>query len=52
VLFYQELICKALTNKREDEYGKDLTKWGREIIEAAKAEIPKDMPVMMRVSAK
>ncbi|MED4241117.1 NADH:flavin oxidoreductase/NADH oxidase [Priestia megaterium] len=41
-----------LTNKREDEYGKDLTKFGREIIEAAKAEIPEDMPLMMRISAK
>ncbi|MED4691594.1 NADH:flavin oxidoreductase/NADH oxidase [Peribacillus frigoritolerans] len=41
-----------LTNKREDEYGQDLTKFGREIIEAAKAEIPGDMPLMMRISAK
>ncbi len=41
-----------LTNKRDDEYGKDLTKFGREIIEAAKAEIPEDMPLMMRISAK
>jgi len=41
-----------LTNKREDEYGKDLTKFGREIIEAAKAEMPEDMPLIMRISAK
>jgi NADPH2 dehydrogenase len=41
-----------LTNRREDEYGKDLTKFGREIIEAAKSEIPEDMPLMMRISAK
>ena len=41
-----------LTNKRDDEYGKDLTKFGREIIEAAKAEMPEDMPLMMRISAK
>lgn len=41
-----------LTNKREDEYGKDLTKFGREIIQAAKAEMPADMPLMMRISAK
>jgi 2,4-dienoyl-CoA reductase-like NADH-dependent reductase (Old Yellow Enzyme family) len=41
-----------LTNKREDEYGQDLTKFGREIIQAAKAEIPADMPLMMRISAK
>ncbi|MUT66862.1 NADH:flavin oxidoreductase/NADH oxidase [Paenibacillus sp. NEAU-GSW1] len=41
-----------LTNKREDEYGKDLTKFGREVIEAVKAEMPEDMPLMMRISAK
>ena len=41
-----------LTNKRDDEYGKDLTKFGREVIEAAKAEIPEDMPLIMRISAK
>ena len=41
-----------LTNKRDDEYGKDLTKFGREIIEAAKAEMPDDMPLIMRISAK
>lgn len=41
-----------LTNKREDEYGQDLTLFGREIIQAAKAEMPKDMPLMMRISAK
>ncbi|MDQ6420420.1 NADH:flavin oxidoreductase/NADH oxidase [Paenibacillus sp. LHD-117] len=41
-----------LTNKRDDEYGKDLTKFGREIIEAAKAEMPEDMPLIMRISAK
>ncbi|WP_019639619.1 NADH:flavin oxidoreductase/NADH oxidase [Paenibacillus fonticola] len=41
-----------LTNQRDDEYGKDLTKFGREIIEAAKAEMPDDMPLIMRISAK
>ncbi|WP_342047503.1 NADH:flavin oxidoreductase/NADH oxidase [Bacillus sp. OTU530] len=41
-----------LTNKRDDEYGKDLTKFGREIIEAVKAEMPDDMPLIMRISAK
>jgi len=40
-----------LTNKRDDEYGKDLTKFGSEIIKAAKNEIPKDMPLIMRLSA-
>jgi NADPH2 dehydrogenase len=42
----------TLTNKRDDEYGKDLTKFGREIIESAKAEMPEDMPLIMRLSAK
>ncbi|MNI56428.1 NADPH dehydrogenase [compost metagenome] len=41
-----------LTNKRDDEYGKDLTRFGREVIEAAKAEMPEDMPLIMRISAK
>lgn len=41
-----------LTNKREDEYGQDLTKFGREVILAAKAEMPADMPLLMRISAK
>lgn len=40
-----------LTNKRTDEYGKDLTKFGCDIIRAAKSEIPKDMPLFMRISA-
>ncbi|MDY4253863.1 MAG: NADH:flavin oxidoreductase/NADH oxidase [Clostridium sp.] len=40
-----------LTNKRNDEYGKDLTKFGVDIIKTAKDEIPKDMPLIMRISA-
>ena len=40
-----------LTNKRTDEYGEDLTKFGSDIIKAAKSEIPKDMPLIMRLSA-
>ncbi|WP_046175579.1 NADH:flavin oxidoreductase/NADH oxidase [Domibacillus indicus] len=40
-----------LTNKRTDEYGKDLTKFGREVIKAAKSEMPKEMPLIMRISA-
>lgn len=44
-------FLSPLTNKRSDEYGKDLTKFGKEIIEAAKSEIPSDMPLMMRISA-
>ncbi|WP_057915880.1 NADH:flavin oxidoreductase/NADH oxidase [Peribacillus muralis] len=41
-----------LTNKRTDEFGQDLTKFGSDILKAAKEEIPKDMPLMMRISAK
>ncbi|MFB5759463.1 NADH:flavin oxidoreductase/NADH oxidase [Paenibacillus medicaginis] len=41
-----------LTNKRDDEYGQDLTKFGKEIIQAAKAEMSESMPLMMRISAK
>ncbi|MBE6054631.1 MAG: NADH:flavin oxidoreductase/NADH oxidase [Clostridium sartagoforme] len=40
-----------LTNKRNDEYGRDLTKFGSDIIKAAKSEMPKDMPLIMRISA-
>ena len=41
-----------LTNKRTDEYGKDLTKFGKEVIEAAKSVMPTEMPLIMRISAK
>lgn len=40
-----------LTNKRSDEYGKDLTLFGSEIIKVAKEEMPEDMPLIMRISA-
>lgn len=40
-----------LTNKRSDEYGRDLTKFGREILYAAKSEMPNNMPLIMRISA-
>lgn len=41
-----------LTNKRTDEFGQDLTKFGSEILKAAKEEIQDDMPLIMRISAK
>ncbi|WP_129730079.1 NADH:flavin oxidoreductase/NADH oxidase [Ectobacillus funiculus] len=41
-----------LTNQRTDEYGRDLTKFGKEIIQAAKSEMPENMPLIMRISAK
>jgi NADPH2 dehydrogenase len=40
-----------ITNRRTDEYGKDLTKFGREVIQAAKSEIPAEMPLIVRISA-
>ncbi|CAM4162366.1 NADH:flavin oxidoreductase/NADH oxidase [Paenibacillus alkaliterrae] len=40
-----------LTNKRTDEYGKELTRFGKEVIQAAKSEMPADMPLIMRISA-
>ncbi|QTN00673.1 NADPH dehydrogenase [Sediminibacillus dalangtanensis] len=42
----------AYTNKRTDEYGQDLAKFGREVIQAAKSEIPDDMPLIFRISGK
>ncbi|WP_078544539.1 NADH:flavin oxidoreductase/NADH oxidase [Litchfieldia alkalitelluris] len=42
----------AFTNKRTDEYGQELTKFGREIIQAAKSVMPDEMPLIMRISAK
>lgn len=41
-----------LTNQRKDAYGQDLTKFGREIIQAAKTEMPDGMPLLMRISAR
>ncbi|OXM84020.1 NADH:flavin oxidoreductase/NADH oxidase [Paenibacillus rigui] len=38
-------------NNREDEYGKDLAKFGVEVIQAIKAVMPEDMPLIMRISA-
>jgi NADPH2 dehydrogenase len=44
-------FTSPFTNKRTDEYGQELTKFGREVIEAAKSEMPEDMPLIMRISA-
>lgn len=41
-----------LTNVRTDEYGRDLTKFGKEVIQAAKSVVPQNMPLLMRISAK
>ncbi|MDT3427637.1 2,4-dienoyl-CoA reductase-like NADH-dependent reductase (Old Yellow Enzyme family) [Paenibacillus forsythiae] len=44
-------FTSPLTNRRTDEYGKDLTKFGREVIGAVKGELPEDMPLILRISA-
>ncbi|TCZ77809.1 NADH:flavin oxidoreductase/NADH oxidase [Paenibacillus albiflavus] len=38
-------------NRRNDEYGQDLTKFGVEVIQAIKSVLPEEMPLIMRVSA-
>lgn len=40
-----------LTNRRDDEYGKDLTRFGVEVVQAVKSVMPADMPLIMRISA-
>lgn len=45
-------FLSPLTNKRDDEYGMDLNKFGVEVIKAVKSEMPVDMPLMMRISGK
>lgn len=41
-----------LINHRKDEYGKDLTKFGSEVIKAMRSEMPSIMPLLMRISAR
>ncbi|MBW7473315.1 NADH:flavin oxidoreductase/NADH oxidase [Paenibacillus oenotherae] len=38
-------------NNRDDEYGKDLAKFGVEVIQAVKSVLPQGMPLIMRISA-
>ena len=40
-----------LTNRRDDEYGKDLALFGVRVIQAVKEELPQDMPLFFRISA-
>ncbi|WP_433944559.1 NADH:flavin oxidoreductase/NADH oxidase [Paenibacillus sp. SN-8-1] len=40
-----------LTNKREDIYGQDLSRFGVEVIQAVKKEMPAGMPLIFRISA-
>lgn len=39
-------------NSRNDQYGKDKMRFGEEVIQAAKAVMPKQMPLLVRLSAK
>lgn len=41
----------SVTNKRSDEYGQDLAKFGIEVIQAVRSEMPASMPLLIRVSA-
>lgn len=41
----------ALTNRRTDEYGEDKALFGKEVIRAIRSEMPKDMPLIFRISA-
>jgi NADPH2 dehydrogenase len=45
-------FTSAYTNKRTDEYGQELTKFGKEVIQAVKREIPENMPLIMRISGR
>ncbi|MED4760817.1 NADH:flavin oxidoreductase/NADH oxidase [Priestia megaterium] len=38
-------------NNRTDEYGQDLSKFGVEVVQAVRSVMPKDMPLIMRMSA-
>lgn len=38
------------TNKREDVYGQDLARFGVEVIQAVKQEMPAGMPLILRIS--
>ncbi|MEW9668836.1 NADH:flavin oxidoreductase/NADH oxidase [Ammoniphilus sp. 3BR4] len=44
-------FSSAYTNKRSDKYGQDKFLFGEEVIRAAKDVMPKDMPLIMRISA-
>ncbi|MFC4807876.1 NADH:flavin oxidoreductase/NADH oxidase [Paenibacillus sp. GCM10023250] len=39
------------TNKRSDEYGRDKTLFGRDVIQAVKRVMPHEMPLIMRITA-
>ncbi|MBM7840273.1 2,4-dienoyl-CoA reductase-like NADH-dependent reductase (Old Yellow Enzyme family) [Alkalihalobacillus xiaoxiensis] len=44
-------FLSPFSNKRTDRYGEDRTLFAKEIIHAVKTVIPKEMPLIMRISA-
>ncbi|WP_394522683.1 NADH:flavin oxidoreductase/NADH oxidase [Lacrimispora sp. JR3] len=40
-----------LTNKRDDKYGQDLSRFGAEVVSAVKEAVPERMPLLFRISA-
>ncbi|AZS18302.1 NADH:flavin oxidoreductase/NADH oxidase [Paenibacillus lutimineralis] len=42
----------AFTNKRTDEYGRDLALFGKQVIRAVKGVMPAQMPLIVRISAR
>nr|WP_184185246.1 NADH:flavin oxidoreductase/NADH oxidase [Paenibacillus sp. JGP012] len=40
-----------LTNQRDDAYGQDLSRFGADVIQAVKREMPANMPLVFRISA-
>lgn len=45
-------FSSSRTNNRKDEFGNDLSLFGRLIIERVRREMPKEMPLAIRMSAK
>ncbi|PAF52532.1 NADPH dehydrogenase NamA [Helicobacter sp. 13S00477-4] len=45
-------FLSPLSNRRHDSYGKDRALFLREILEAVKSVLPKDFPLMIRISAR
>jgi NADPH2 dehydrogenase len=39
------------SNRRDDEYGHDLARFGVEVVQAVKSVMPEGMPLLMRISA-
>ncbi|PAF41577.1 NADH:flavin oxidoreductase/NADH oxidase [Helicobacter sp. 11S03491-1] len=45
-------FLSPLSNKRTDEYGKDRKKFLKEILEALRSVLPKEFPLLLRISAR